>query len=856
MKTLAKITLFLLPLIWLSYLESERHPLTFKWLKGRAKVQAQALGRALTSPKENITSTKLPVFELRIKPARLRKLEEGIPHRYSRNYYDTHALPATHDYVDGVFWNGDSKLNVKVKYRGDNYFHWSKYKRSWRIKFPKDSLFHGQRKINLINPKFISQLENYLSYQFAERVGVLAPRSYFTHTRLNGNYLGLMLYVEQPDKYFLINHRLPESKIYFGDNATGFWKDATKWQMPGNAFRFQKEGDDRELMQLVSLLNADFDEEAYEKFERIVDIAAMARWHAYVQLIRTSHQDAIHNIKLIFDPSRGTFIPMAWDPVGFQRPAAHNVAYSANPLHARLFRYERYRSMKNQALYEMLSTFPLEDRIRLVKDTAALIHDDLLTDQLKEYRGKHGEPLRPLTMKKWREGVDEIKANIVSTDEDIRRQLNELEYEAIWASPSELHLRVKSHSGHELEQVMFHNKPNLDVYVSMNQESSKIDKDGYLLSPISLPTAVSIYGFQEGNHIGVPKFRSAYREIRLFLKDRNGRAFQKANNLKLVLRNQISGKKMTISDIQKSKTPVQAAPQVQVLRKPSEDRVVWSGVHKVLRDTVVDRHQVLHIAPGTDVLMSPGVTVTVLGRLDANGTEQRPIRFRRLPGEDRPWGSFAILSSPNRARNELSHCLFSGGSEGSYYFAKFTGALAVHHADVTISHCAFEKNFGEDNINLKYSNFLIDHVTVHDSSSDGIDLDFSLGTLTDTVVDLSKNDGIDLSYSKVTLSNTVMRRNGDKGISVGERSNVSVRSSEFLENQIGIEVKDESIALVKDSTFKKNVKMYNIYRKKNEFSNSGCLSLNDIKDVENGSSSVDALGTIRVNEPCKGPDPS
>ena len=54
--------------------------------------------------------------------------------------------------VGGGLWEGDKLRRVDVRYRGDNVYHWGYFKKSWRVKTKKGTLYDGMRRFNLIAP--------------------------------------------------------------------------------------------------------------------------------------------------------------------------------------------------------------------------------------------------------------------------------------------------------------------------------------------------------------------------------------------------------------------------------------------------------------------------------------------------------------------------------------------------------------------------------------------------------------------------------------------------------------------------------------------------------------------------------
>src|SRR5260221_8634583 len=107
---------------------------------------------------------------------------------------DTH--PATF-ISDGVTYE-----NVKVRFRGQWARTWPK--KPLKIFFNHDKLFEGKRCLDLNSgwrdPAFIREP---LAYHIYAACGVPAPKSRMARLLVNGQFRGLYVEAEQPDKAFL-----------------------------------------------------------------------------------------------------------------------------------------------------------------------------------------------------------------------------------------------------------------------------------------------------------------------------------------------------------------------------------------------------------------------------------------------------------------------------------------------------------------------------------------------------------------------------------------------------------------------------------------------------------------------------
>ena len=123
----------------------------------------------------------------------------------------------------------------------------------------------------------------------------------------------------------------------------------------------------------------------------------------------------------------------------------------------------------------------------------------------------------------------------------------------------------------------------------------------------------------------------------------------------------------------------------------------------------------------------------------------------------------------------------------------------------------------EDALNIINSSGNLESLLIQNSSFDGLDIDFSNITIKNIKVVDSGNDCIDLSSRKYFLQFLDLSYCSDKSISIGEKSNVEI--SELFSNisEIGIAVKDSSIAILQKASVLDTSICLAVYRKKQEF---------------------------------------
>ena len=141
--------------------------------------------------------------------------------------------------------------------------------------------------------------------------------------------------------------------------------------------------------------------------------------------------------------------------------------------------------------------------------------------------------------------------------------------------------------------------------------------------------------------------------------------------------------------------------------------------------------------------------------------------------------------------------------------------LLFYKSNLNLSQVSFSSNYsGDDLVNIFRSNFNLDRVNIFNSKFDGIDFDFSKGEIHNSKIKNCGNDGLDFGGCQANISNCLIINCGDKGISIGEKSSIQMKQTKIIQSEIGIGLKDESLANIRDLNVSDNHLDLAVYGKK------------------------------------------
>jgi len=296
----------------------------------------------------------LPVYEVTINPDNYIVLNQNLPDPKETGG----ILPSqAKQYVPAKLTYQNEEFDIQVRYRGFDFDHWTRPKKSWRIKFKDNQPFFSQTAINLIIPEdrgmYLEELSNFR----AKKMGLIVPDSQFVVLKVNGQTQGVYWQIEHWTPAFLEKKELPIGNLY-GDIDQMVSRDQQK-PIYQSIFFWKKYVQDEifeddnyaEIATLLELLNNTSDQEFFQKLPLILDMDSFLAWQAHSILMGSIHQDSIHNIRLYWHPALGKFYVFPWDVLGGR--VSWPVDY--HPLVARVLKNPDWLNQRNQILADYVS---------------------------------------------------------------------------------------------------------------------------------------------------------------------------------------------------------------------------------------------------------------------------------------------------------------------------------------------------------------------------------------------------------------------------------------------------------------------------------------------------------------------
>ncbi len=779
--------------------------------------------RVKTSPKKFSHETSLPRINLFVPEANLAQLESRMPQSGFR-------------YVKGGILIDGRLKKAKIKYRGDYIYHWGWDKKSIRVKTGKGTLFDGLRTFNLQAPKSHPQLNNYLSLKLANVLGLLAPHTEIVRLFLNGQDRGVYIFVEQPSETTLRNARLMPGDVYRGemvgkDQFSFLGKPKKSWLFDSPSYwdkvainNHYDPGSLAPLEKLLMLVEDRKSGKSHASLGEIMDMEAWGRFSAFETLARTRHYSKSHNWRLYYDPWRGKFYPIVWDPAGwiwdFSWDPANVFNIINNKLNELLFLNADFLQARNAAFDEFFGLGKNVHFLETVSNAIQIMETEVKTDSF----------LRPADDHKV---IDAMRA-LESRINQVFRHTHQRWSADVTLRPkfryhdSTLDLLVDRSQAVKVTRLMFDKELATGIVANIKfetpagmqvvdlSEAIEASSNSITIHASLMPDIVIDYEADRNQMAEKYQIDPGYYQIHFNGLDPNSRLTRLDVDF---------GQGWIPAQPVDSITPtVFSQLYAPVAITPVPEPITWSGEVTLEGHQILDRPLV--IEPGTIVNLTPGATLVLKHRLTAKGTREAPIRFVPARSEQEPWGAI-VLSGRGADGSTLSHCEMAGGSGLKGDLFEYSAMLSIHDVkDVVISDCQFRDNHVvDDMVHTVYTDIRFERVLFKNALSDALDLDISTASISDSQFENSGNDAVDLMTTQASITGSHFNNNGDKGISVGENSQLYAVNNTLKGNLIGVQSKDRSTAVLLNHTLKDNKTGLHAYKKNWRYGDGGVIFL-------------------------------
>ncbi|MEE8239363.1 MAG: CotH kinase family protein [Nitrososphaerales archaeon] len=737
-----------------------------------------------------------------------------IPQR-SLNELNQDLPDSGFEFKRGFLLYPDGRLNrIQLRYRGDHAYHWLFPRKSYRIKSRKQRLYQGFRTFNLITPTTGDLINIPVTYALARTMTISAPASYLTELKINREYAGAKVFVEQISEGFLRrNHLMPGDiyrcdnegeKVYWGSDSSCF-QTPEFWEKVASDNQYPEHSVLPLVLMIQQLGKGDTD---------LIDKNAFGKFAAMIDLTRSRHVNQFHNWYVYYDLYREKFYPIAWDVGGWTKRYLEtdipgksiintllwHTLYSDDEFLVvrRMALNEFYRDQKEKFLIAVeafrqeahqlsfnvqyhsdfsQNVFFVEDIQKAADDYASTIKNELDKFQQQSVE-KKGVYAFSQIANGIRISVDKqpLSRILIQTRDAPTVETALIRYQTENEGTLSVHL--------PLEAV----KTGLQVTAPFSPQS-RVSEQGHSYAPATFDVVVA--GLDEGKiqAVIVTEMDTSKTLVGIPLL---GEIPSKAR----------PGRYHLFDDLKVSQPEVWTG------------RVLISGFRTIENDVI--------IRPGTEIELSPAAVLKFKGRVMAVGEPEAPILFKKGGLEN--WGA-VVLFGPRAGGSTFDHCVFQGGSGSKGDTYSYIGMLSIHDVKgVKISHTEFQNNTHfDDMVHVIYSEVQFLGCKFMNAYRDALDIDISKVIIEGCEFSNAGNDNVDFMDSEGIILDSTMSGGEDKGVSIGEGSKVLVINTLFTENRVGLEVKDRSNVRVYNSEFSGNQQSLNAYHKNWHYEAGGIL---------------------------------
>ena len=756
-------------------------------------------------PSYILPNNNLPELRIDIKFKEYEKLRKDREEALNSKYYDTLALPDD-PYkkipfglivTDKLSWAkadvtfNNKKVKAKMRLKGDMLDHIATSKWSLRMNI-KDGAVSGMRKINHQNSLVRDFHTEALIHDAMTFRGVIAPRTIFTNTFINGEKIGPM-YIEE---------HLSEPMTEFASRPYGPMLAYDFFKTEGLKIYDEKMFWNNDLNLKAAISNLDFylgkkagvtqnfrnnPELALETF----DSETWARYLAVTFLYKCFHGNGDSNLKFYFHPLKKKVEPISFDNGCGQKEPSRHLGFLPIP---------------GEFVYELLKIQSFRKLLKIELDWWSNSID--AENFIKGINGKEQQLRKELSwdspfLDKYSISADHIPDIVLWLNEFDENRTNEIDIN----DPNQvLHLTfsiMKDNDSLKLVVLNPEKKPLSDLKILFETKES------------SRHIPLKSYIFDEEKNAFIYDIDPVVLSNQLI---------SSIDKVKLEYRNAKTEEIIVTSDIYlkypNKRIPKYTQSTIEHLRKYfrvdlNENLIILDEFKniEVHEHLVIPDGYVLVIKRGAILNFASDASLIIKGETKILGSKQENVVFQGI-GED-SWPGVLILA--NNKDIQINGLLMKAATGKGIRGNNYTGGMTIFKGKINISNSTFLKNISEDSLNLVSTNGVVRELNISNTPSDGLDIDFGRVDLRDsTFSDIGTRtgaDAIDISHASVEISNIRINRTTDKGLSIGESAKVKVQNMSIEDALVGIAVKDSSFLEAKKLKFSEislaNIMAYN-----------------------------------------------
>lgn len=726
---------------------------------------------------------------------------------------------------------GDEEYNIKLRYRGDNYYHWLFEKKSLKIKLKKDEKIWNHRVLQLTNIKGSSYFNEYLGNKLAEKMGLMTVQEKFTRVYINDMYQGVYLYLEPLDKEFIELNNKALGELWFGDLASP--EDQTIG-LPVDLFKSPyiwslKEGSSVDYSNLIELLSSIKDvvvDNKIPSFNQIMEEKSLVKFMAWINIAQSDHIDWNHNIVLFFDNTNGKFTQIPWDNGAFNAYRNY-LNISTNDLMLAFYKNPVLVYKKNKVIMDTIRLRKLDTLVSDARKMKNAMEKSLVLDPYKSSQNLLKMPI--MSYDGYLKNFNKTLSFVDKADK--LKDLIGTSKVSFAVDNNKLSIFVDGYSAVKINQIDFANPwcatsikniqriydkkvvGSVNLYDEILYPGLKIGEE-FMAKRYNLVNAPLRYDYMiNGRYCEIKKVKI----VNLF-----NQSIVEATSLKKPFEMDLSSLsihpwKIELQQNNANKTKIENIKQNHPAFIVNNKTItIPSGLHMINDDLIFPKGYQIFIQPGAKLYLSKQASIVSYGKITALGTSAKPITVK-AQDSSKPFGVFALVNE-DAGGSKFEYFHISGGSETRIDGLYLSGMFSVYHADdVIVKNSIFKNAQADDALNFKYSNSSVYDSLFENNSADAIDFDYMSGEISGNTFINNGNDSVDTSGSTTVVKNNYMKDSGDKCISLGEKSYLTITNNVLNGCNIGVEAKDESEPIISNNVFMNNKTALNAYQKKDFF---------------------------------------
>ncbi len=742
----------------------------------------------------------------------------------------------------------NENIKVRVKLKGTHDDHWGHSKKwSFKVKTKnKDKNIYGIKRFAVQNPITISYFYEWLFQTVLREENLIAHETRFVNLIVNGNDLGVYIFLEDPTKELIEKNKRKEGPIIrFGKELwieeLKNWKNAgindldqMFWRSKIKPVGFKK--DNQNSIQKVYLNKAINLLESFRKKElkpdEVFDVDQLSKVMAIKAMFSAVEFDW-KDIKFYYNPITELLEPIARE--------VHAVHHDKPKLSLWAFNTEPYLYGWQKEFINLLFDDPdfyekylIELNRVMEKNYLSEIIERNNEDYNKYFYAlkKNYPTVNTFSQKKFeqnnkflRDSLNPIPGINVNY-ENVNNDYLDLNISNLQILPVKI-IGIKSSSKNIIlnEEIFVKGKKHNEHF---KKNIIRINCKEFQCDSNKINEYQVIYKI-----LGQKKYR--YTKIELWKNSTHFKNIQSQKNDKDILK--------TYSFF-----------------KFEKNKIIFKKGSWILKDQIIiPKNRELVIRSGTELIFTNKAQIVSFSPISIIGSENSPVILKsnfkgdlkeyRNNNNNNKFG-FGILVIKANKKSIIKHAIFDKLSSPAIISNQSaSGAISFYESDVEITNSKFLNNLrGDDYLNIVRSQFLLSDNLFENTNSDSIDIDFSNGIIKDSIFNISLNDAIDFSGSNVNLSNIKIINAGDKAISAGEQSKILIDGLIVLNSKMGIVSKDKTKLSAQNIYISGTDIAVAAYIKKNEY---GPASIK-IKDVKIFDSKIEYLkqkkSVINVDE--------